>query len=49
MTIILALWAAFMAVGMCAVLFTLAVLDIEKCVDAGHKRKKTGANKSNVY
>ncbi len=29
MTDILGLWAAFMAVGICAVLFTLVVLDIE--------------------
>ena len=30
MPTILAFWAAFMAVGMCAVLFTLAILDLNE-------------------
>ena len=30
MPAILAFWAAFMAVGMCAVLFTLAILDLNE-------------------
>ena len=30
MPTILAFWAAFMAVGMCAALFTLAILDLNE-------------------
>ena len=30
MPTILAFWAAFMAVGMCAVLFTLCILDLKE-------------------